>query len=706
MTRFLFLALVAFTVAASGQPAADPRVEALLAQMTLDEKIGQLLQFTPRPDMKERAEKGSVGCLFGFGSAAEINEMQRIAVEKSRLRIPILFAHDIIHGNRTIFPIPLGIAATWDPSSAERAARIAAREATASGIRWTFSPMVDIARDPRWGRVAEGAGEDPVLGSAMAAAYVRGYQGGDLSAPDSMLACAKHFAGYGAAEAGRDYNSVDMSERTLREVYLPPFKAAVDAGVGTIMTAFNTLNGMPATANAHLLKDILRDEWGFRGIVDSDYQAIEQMVDHGVAANAHEAALLAILAGVDMDMIDDSYLTLAQAVKDGRLREEVIDTAVGRVLAAKFALGLFENPYGDAAREKAAWLSPEHLKAAREIAQKSIVLLRNEGTLLPLSKSLRKLAVIGDLAASRKDMLGSWHAHGKEEEAVSILDGIRARASRETVIVEAPESIDKAVAAARSADVVVLVLGEKGDMSGEASSRVFLDLPGQQQQLLEAVVATRKPVVLIVLAGRPLTITWAEENVPAILWPWFPGTQGGHAVADILFGDANPSAKLPVTFPRSVGQIPIYHSMLPTGRPEDLNQKYTSRYIDSPNDPLYPFGYGLSYTRYEYSDLRVSGTDRVTISVDVENSGKRAGEEIVQLYINDPVASLSRPVKELKGFRRVALAPGEKKRVKFTLSRADLRFWADGGWKFEPGVFRVWVGPSSVRGLEGQFSLD
>lgn len=686
-----------------GAQTIDDRVDALLSRMTLEEKIGQLLQFTPgREDVRERVAKNGVGCIFGMGTAADINEMQRIAVEKSRLKIPILFAHDVIHGNRTIFPIPLGIAATWDPASAELSARIAAREASASGIRWTFSPMVDIARDPRWGRIAEGAGEDPVLGAAMAAAYVRGYQGKDLSSPDSILACAKHFAAYGAAEAGRDYNTTDMSEKTLREVYLPPFKSAVDAGVWTLMTAFNALNGVPATANRYLLVDILRNEWGFRGFVDSDYEAIDQMRNHGTAGTPEEAAIQAITAGVDMDMVDAVYDTLANAVKEGRLPESVIDTSTKRILRAKFALGLFERPYGDERREKAEHLAPAHLDAARRIAQKSLVLLKNESSLLPLSKKIGTLALIGPLADSREDMLGSWRAHGKAEEAVSFLEGVRAKVSPQTkLVVSDGAAIDDAVAKARTADVVLLVLGEKGDESGEANSRAFLDLPGNQQQLLEAVVAAGKPVALIVMAGRPFTITWAAGKVPAILWTWFAGTQGGHAIADVVFGDVNPSGKLPVTFPRSVGQIPIYYNHLPTGRPEDLKQRYTSRYIDSPNDPLYPFGHGLSYTTFEYTDLVASsGMQAVTVSANVRNSGKVAGEEVVQLYINDPVASTSRPVRELKAFRRVALAPGEAKRVEFTIGRSDLSFWSDGGWTFEPGMFRVWVG-----GLEGKFEL-
>lgn len=698
LSLFLALPLVAQSI--------DQRVDALLAKMTLEEKIGQLLQFTPgREEAKTMIADGTVGCIFNTGGAKDVNELQRVAMTASRLKIPVLFAHDVIHGYRTIFPIPLGMAATWDPASAELAARIAAREASAAGIRWTFAPMVDIARDPRWGRVAEGAGEDPHLGSVLAAAYVRGYQGKDLSAPDSVLACAKHFAAYGAAEAGRDYNTVDMSERLLREIYLPPFKAAVDAGVATIMTAFNTLNGVPATVHRHLLVDILRNEWGFRGFVDSDYEAIAQTMAHGTSADPQDAALQAIRAGVDMDMIDASYLTLAEAVKDGRLPVSVIDTATRRVLRAKYELGLFEQPYVDEGRETSVTMTPEHLAAARRIAQKSIVLLKNDGNLLPLSKTVKHLAVIGPLADSREDMLGSWFAHGKPEEAVALLDAVRAKTQSEIVHVKAgtvmetsDADIAAAVSAARNADVVLLVLGEEGKMSGEANSRAFIDLPGRQEELLKAVVATGKPVALVVMAGRPLAIPWAAENVPAIVWPWFPGSQGGHAIADVLFGDVNPSGKLPMTIPRSVGQIPIYYNYLPTGRPENLEDRYTSRYIDSPNDPLYDFGYGLSYTTFEYSDMKTSpAADGVNVSVSVRNSGKRAGDEVVQLYVNDPVASTSRPVRELKGFRRITLAPGETKRVDFTVTRDDLRFWADGGWKFEPGVFRLWVGDEESK---------
>lgn len=695
-------------------PAIEQRLEKLLSQMTLEEKLGQLLQYTAsQPEIGELARKGAVGCVFNLGGVAETNALQRKAFEESRLKIPLLFGHDVIHGYRTIFPIPPGIASTWDPPSAELAARIAAREARAAGVHWTFAPMVDIARDPRWGRIAEGAGEDPFLGAAMAAAQVRGFQGSALSSRESVLACAKHFAAYGAAEAGRDYNTTDVSERTLRQVYLPPFKAAVDAGVWTIMTGFNSLNGIPATVNEHLLREILRGEWGFRGFVDSDYQAVEQLVPHGVAANPQDAAIKAITAGVDMDMVDGSYATLTEAVRDGRLAISVVDQAVRRVLRAKFALGLFDNPYADEARFKAVTLAPEHLDAARRIAQKSIVVLKNERSLLPLSKGAATIALIGPLADSKQDMLGSWYAAGNPEEAVSLLEGVRAKISPQTRVLYAKgtdiegaeDAIAQAVDLAKGADVVVLAVGEAGRMSGEANSRAFLDLPGRQQQLLEAIHATGKPIVLIVMSGRPLTISWAAEQFPAIVWPWFPGTQGGHALADVLFGDVNPSGKLPLTLPRTLGQVPIYYSYLPTGRPEEPDKKYTSKYLDIPNTPLYPFGHGLSYTRFEYSDLRVTRRESITVSATVRNAGSRAGDEIVQFYINDPVASISRPVKELKGFRRLTLAPGESRRVEFTVTREALQFWGEGGWTVEPGTFKVWIGPSSAEGLEGSFEL-
>jgi beta-glucosidase len=694
------LLIAFFTIAAySQQPAIDERVDWLLSRMTLEEKLGQLSQYVlEQPEWPPALAEGLPGSILHHGGAALINETQRAVIANSRLKIPLLIGYDVIHGYRTIFPIPLAIASSWDPQLAELSARVAAREARASGIHWTFAPMVDIARDPRWGRVAEGAGEDPLLGAAMAAAYVRGFQGKNLAAPDALLACAKHFAAYGAAEGGRDYAGTELSEATLRQVYLPPFKAAVDAGVGTLMSAFESVNGVPASANRHLLHDILRREWKFRGFVVSDWDAVAELTNHGIAASKQDAARKAITAGVDMDMWDHSYMTLAAAVREGRLSKSVVDAAVRRVLRAKFLVGLFDEPYTNEAAAAAVTLTPEHRAAARRVAQQSIVLLRNEGNLLPLAKSGRSIAVVGPLADSKEDMLGPWSAQGKAEEAISALEGFRAAVTDQASIVKAAEG----------ADVIIAVLGERREMSGEAASRASLDLPGDQQKLLESLVTTGKPVVLVVMSGRPLAISWAAEHVPAIVQAWFLGSESGHALADVLFGDVNPSGKLPITVPRTTGQVPIYYAHLRTGRPGSVEDKFTNKYIDVPIGPLFPFGFGLSYTKFDYSNLELSSMHfdrRLTVSADVRNSGDRAGEEIVQLYLADPVASISRPVKELKGFQRIALRPGETKRVEFTITRRDLEFWSNNRWIAEPGEFKVWIGPSSAAGLEGKFEL-
>ena len=647
---------------------ADPRVNRLLAHMTLEDKLGQLTQFVEdQPEFAPALAKGQVGSILDSGHTAHINDLQQ------HLKIPLLIGYDVIHGYRTIFPIPLAIASSWDPQMAELSARVAAREAHSVGIRWTFAPMVDIARDPRWGRIAEGAGEDPVLGSAMAAAYVRGFQ----SEP-GFLACAKHYAAYGGAEAGRDYNTVDISERTLREIYLPPFRAAVDAGVASFMSAFDSLNGVPATANRHLLDDILRREWKFDGFVVSDWDAVAELINHGIAANKRDAAIKAITAGVDLDMWDNSYSTLTAAVRSGRLPMAVVDRAVRRVLNAKARAGLLDHPLTD---EKPIVLDRA---AARRVAQRSIILLKNDGNLLPLPKSGRKIAVVGPLANSKADMLGPWSSQGKADDCVTPLDALGA-----TVPVD-------------QADVIIAIFGETREMSGEAAARTSLDLPGDQEKMLESLVATGKPVVLVVMSGRPLSISWAADHIPAIVQSWFLGIESGHALADVLFGDVNPSAKLPVTVPRTAGQVPIYYNHLPTGRPPNPDDKYTSKYIDTAIGPLFPFGFGLSYTKFEYSDMRVDG---MSVSANVRNSGNRAGEEIVQMYIADPVASVSRPVKELKGFQRIALQPNETKRVTFTVKRHDLEFWSANGWTAEPGTFKVWIGPSSESGLEATFEL-
>jgi beta-glucosidase len=653
------LSLLLFAIATQ-QTDVDTRIERMLARMTLEEKLGQLTEVVE----DQLPNSPLAGALLSSGGAAHLNEIQRAS------KIPLLVGYDVIHGYRTIFPIPLAIASSWDPQLAELSAKVAAHEARAAGVRWTYAPMVDIARDARWGRIAEGAGEDPLLGSVMAAAYVRGFQ----SEP-GFLACAKHYAAYGAAEAGRDYNSVELSERTLREVYLPPFRAAVDAGVATLMSAFESLNGVPATANRHLLDDILRREWKFNGFVVSDWEAVRELINHGVAASNRDAAAKAITAGVDMCMHDNTYLTLRQ----GGVPISVIDRAVRRVLRMKFRAGLFDDPFSAETREP-----PMNRDAARRVAQHSIVLLKNENDLLPLAKTAR-IAIVGPLADSKEDMLGPWSAQGKAEESVTPLEALGPGVPVE------------------QADVIVAVLGESRHMSGEAASRASIELPGDQQKLLESLVATGKPVVLVVMSGRPLAISWAAEHVPAILQAWFLGSESGHALADVLFGTVNPSAKLPVTIPRSSGQIPIYYNHLPTGRPPNLDDKYTSKYLDVPIGPLYPFGFGLSYTTFEYSDILVDG---MKVSANVRNAGERPGEEIVQMYIRDPVASVSRPVKELKGFQRVSLRPGESLRVRFTITRHDLEFWNDGGWIAEPGEFVVWIGPNSASGLEGRFTTE
>lgn len=734
--RVTYLLLTSFLLvsAAIAQPARrqdelDLRISNLLSEMTLDEKAGQLnLVGADQAGLDSAIAAGKAGAVIGASGAAQTNKLQRIAIEQSRLHIPLLFGLDVIHGYRTIFPIPLGLASTWDPGAVESMARISAREASASGIRWTFSPMVDIARDPRWGRIAEGAGEDPVLGAAMAAAYVRGYQGMDLAAPTSIAACAKHYAGYGAAEGGRDYNSVDMSEGRLREVYLPPFKAAAEAGAATFMSSFNTLNGVPATANRFTLRDILKGEWAFRGFVVSDWNAIGELVPHGIAADSIGAAREALLAGVDMDMIGDklsgAYLNhISDLVGSGAVPVSAVDDAVRRILRVKFQLGLFEHPYVDEQRESAALLTAENRAAAREIARKSIVLLRNEGNILPLAKSTRRIAVIGPLADSKADMLGSWSGKGRATDAVSVIEGIRASTgsaplySKGTdVASDSTDGISPAVEAARQADVVILVLGESSGMSGEAASRSNLDLPGQQEKLLEAVAATGKPIVLVLMSGRPLAISWAASHVAAILEAWFPGVEGGNAIADIIFGDVNPSGRLPVSIPRTVGQVPIYYSHLNTGRPPCAEPKscvdpeYHTGYFDLPPSPLYPFGYGLSYTRFEYRDLRVDPQLRAhgetQVSIEVTNTGARTGEEAVQLYVREPVSDIARPVIELKQFKRVALKPGKTGEVKFTIPLAQLAsLHADMRYAVTPGTYGIAVGPNSDELVEARFEV-
>jgi len=712
----------------------ERRIEALLAQMTLEEKFGQLQQLSgSRPEYLELARRGLLGSTLNARGAATLNELQHAAVDGSRLKIPLLFAFDVIHGYRTVFPIPLGEAASWDPAAAERSAAIAAAEAKAVGLHWTFAPMVDIARDARWGRIAEGAGEDPFLGAAMARARVRGFQGDDYSQPDRVIACAKHWVAYGAAEAGRDYNTTDLSERTLRTVYLPPFKAAVDAGVGTFMSAFNDLNGVPTSGNPFTLTQVLRKEWGFDGVVVSDHESVLELIPHGFAADEADAARQALPAGVDMEMVSRTYATHGpRLVKEGKLAVSAVDEAVRRVLRIKLRAGIFETPYADPARERATLLKPEFREAAREIAARSMVLLKNDRGVLPLPASIVRLAVIGPLADDRRNMMGNWTGDGRKEDVVTVLEGVKAAVSARTQVAhaagavvdvkllaepEAPDDpaaralLDKALGAARAADAVVLVIGESGGMSGEASSRTSLDLPGRQLELAQKVIATGKPVAVVLMNGRPLSIGWLAAHAPAILEAWFPGTEAGHAVADVLFGKVNPGGKLPVTFPRTVGQVPIYYNYKNTGRPPNEKDNYTSRYLDVHWTPLYPFGHGLSYTEFRLSNLRlgatpISATGTLDVSVDVTNVGQRQGDEVVQLYLQDVVASVTRPVQELKGFQRVAVKPGETRRVAYRVGPQDLGFYdREMKWVVEPGEFRVRVSNSSVGGLTGSFEV-
>ncbi|MDQ2977073.1 MAG: glycoside hydrolase family 3 C-terminal domain-containing protein [Acidobacteriota bacterium] len=700
----------------------EQKVSALLAQMTLEEKLGQLQQLgDDTKEMRDLIRGGQLSSTLGLRGAKKTNELQHITMEESRLKIPLLFGFDVIHGYRTIFPIPLGEASSWDPVAVERAASIAAAETRAAGLHWTFAPMVDIARDPRWGRIAEGSGEDPFLGSAMARARVLGFQGRDYSAADKVLACAKHWVAYGAAEAGRDYNTTDLSEWTLREIYFPPFKAAVDAGVGTFMSAFNDLNGVPASANPFTLTKVLRDEWKFDGFVVSDYTSVEELIKHGVAANEAEAAGAALNAGVDMEMVSRLYNKHgAELVREGKFSQKTIDEAVRRILRIKFRLGLFDHPYVDEARERLALLSAENLAAAREIAARSMVLLKNDHEILPLSRNVRSIALIGPLADSQKDMIGAWSGDGRAEDAVTLLKGIKTKVGPEAKINYAKgceitgdntDGFDEAVRVAKESDVVILAIGESAEMSGEASSRSSLDLPGRQMDLVKAVQATGKPVVIVLMNGRPLTINWIAENAAAILETWFAGTEAGNAIADVLFGDVNPGGKLPVTFPRSVGQVPLYYNHMNTGRPPDPNSKWTSKYLDIDWTPLFPFGYGLSYTQFALSNLQLSAQrippdGKLTVSADVQNTGRRTGDEVVQLYIHDVAASRTRPVKELKGFERITLRPGEKRRVTFTLTPEHLGFYnRDMRFVVEPGEFKVFVGLSSVGGRAAPFQV-
>jgi beta-glucosidase len=742
-------------------PALNARVEKLLASMTLEEKIGQLAQYTPgvltgpdapKLDYAKLIAQGDVGSLFNVVGAAQTNHYQRIAVEKSPHHIPLIFGYDVIHGDHTIFPVPLALSSSFDPGLIEKVSRVAAQESCADGVRWIFSPMVDIARDARWGRITEGAGEDTFLGSALARAYVRGYQGGDLSKPDAVAACVKHFAAYGAPNAGREYNTVDMSELSLRQIYLPPYHAAIDAGAATVMSAFNPLNGVPASADPFTLTTILRDEWNFDGFVVSDYGAIHELMNHGVAPNGSVAAEKALTSGVDMDMMSDLFRTkLAGLVQDQELDPAVITEAARRVLRVKFALGLFDHPYAPA-HEPAYSPTPAKRALARQAAAESIVLLRNAtaipyaGATLPLAKSAPRLALIGPLADSAVDMLGSWGASGDPRNVVTLRDALRARCAAEKtellyahgtdILTDSDAGFDAALTVARQADVVVLAFGESGaQMTGESSSVTRLDLPGNQEQLLEKIAALGKPTVLVLFTGRPLAIKWASTHVPAIVEAWYPGLEAGNAVADVLFGNTNPSGKLTATFPRAVGQEPIFYNQLPTGRPAldvDLDhppesgaEKYFSRYIDEENAPLYPFGFGLSYTTFSYGPLHLSQqkisaqklmhppsgrlfppAKDVRVGVDLKNTGRVAGTEIAQLYIRTTGTTVEEPVRELRGFQRVTLAPGEARHLEFTLGRDELQHYDLNMQRtIEPSHIDVWVGGSSLATQTAGFEI-
>ncbi len=710
-------------------------IDSLLAVMTIDEKIGQLTLFTSgwevtgpvmKADYLNDIKSGLCGNVFNAQGVKYITELQKAAVEDSRLGIPLLFGFDVIHGFKTIFPIPIAEACSWDPELIEKSARLSAIEATASGINWTYNPMVDIARDPRWGRIAEGAGEDPFLGSIIARAKVRGYQGSHLDSTNTMAACVKHFAAYGAVQAGRDYNTVDMSDRVFREIYLPPFKAAIDEGVCTVMTAFNELDGVPATGNKYLLQDILRNELGFKGMVVTDYTSINELVGHGFAANEKDAAQIAINAGVDMDMQSGAYLRyLKELISGGMVDNKTVDRSVRNVLRLKYDLGLFDDPYRylDLNREKLIVQSKELYDHALEAAEKSVVLLKNEAfngrKLLPVQKGRQKIALIGPLGENNIDVLGTWHASGEPENVVTLMEGLQKEFPDATVTYsrgcdiadENRSGFETAVRLARSSDLVIMAIGESYMQTGEAASRTNLDLPGVQNNLVGQITATGKPVIAVVMAGRPLTIGWLQEHIPAILYAWHPGSRTGDAIAEILSGDYNPSAKLVVTFPRNVGQIPIYYSMKNTGRPFNPAEKYTSRYIDSPNEPLYPFGYGLSYTDFSYSDIHlnkkiISYRDTLVVSVTIENTGHYAGEEIVQLYIRDLVGSVTRPVKELKGFKKIQLRPNDFSVVEFRITTDDLRFYdINMNYLAEPGEFNVYVGTNSANLKEASFQL-
>ena len=738
----------------SGDAAMNLFVSALMGKMTLEEKIGQLNLVTPggavtgavvSQGVEDNIRKGLVGGLFGISGPGKIRQAQDLAVKNSRLHIPLLFGLDIIHGHKTIFPIPLGLSCSWDTGLIERSARIAATEATADGLNWAFSPMVDIARDPRWGRVSEGSGEDPFLGSQIAKVMVKGYQGGyggtGIGKENTLMACVKHFALYGAVEAGRDYNTVDMSRIKMYQYYLPPYKAAVDAGVATVMSSFNEIDGIPATGNKWLLTDLLRKEWGFKGFVVSDYTSVNEMMAHGMG-DLQAVSALALNAGLDMDMVGEGFLTtLRKSLQEGKTTVKLIDAACRRILEAKYKLGLFDNPYRyiDESRPAREILTADTRRQSREIATHSFVLLKNDQHALPLKKS-GTIALIGPLANDKRNMLGTWAVSGDWQQSVSLMEGIKNVAGNQVNVLYAKganitddtilaakanvfgirveidprppqEMIDEAVAMAAKSDVVVAVVGEASEMSGEAASRSDISIPENQQALLKALAGTGKPLVLVLMNGRPLTLGWESAHATAILDAWFAGTEAGNAVADVLFGNYNPSGKLTATFPRSVGQIPIYYNYKNTGRPLEPANKFSSKYLDVPNTPLYPFGFGLSYTNFGYSEITLSNKmlhpgGKLGVNIKVTNTGDFDGEETVQLYIRDLVASITQPVRELKAFQKVFLRKGESREVRFELTTEDLTFYnSDLRRIYEPGTFQVFVGTNSQDVKQADFKL-
>ncbi len=728
--------LTARSVAETPADSIAHKVSALMAQMTINEKLGQLQQQVPQPPgvLEAQAKAGMLGAVLDLTGAANINALQHVAVDQSRLHIPLIFGLDTIHGYSTIFPIPLGEASSFDPTIGRTDASVGADESAHNGIKQVFAPMIDVSHDPRWGRVAEGAGEDPFLGSAFAVARVMGSQDNsagrqDMASPDKVIATLKHFVAYGQPEGGRDYNTADMSLQRLWNLYLPPFKAAVGAGVGSVMSAFDALNGVPSTANPYTETQILKNQWGFQGFIDSDYTAVQELIPHGLAANGADAARLALNAGTDMEMVSNNYVTYGkQLLSQGLVSQKTIDNAVRRILTIKYEAGLFDNPYVDLTQVAAHTLTAADRAAARSAADRSMVLLKNTGNALPLSTTLPSIAVVGPAADSQQEILGTpgIGAQGQAADAVSIVSGIRA-AVPGTNVTYAPGCIDvtgaadqtcasntgfpAAVAAANNAAVTVVVVGEPAAMSGEAESRSNIDLIGQEQQLVDAIKNTGKPFVVVLMNGRPLTIPALDAESPAILEAWFPGTEGGNAVADILFGKANPGGKLPDTFPQNLGQIPLYYNHENTGRPPDPNNKYTSKYNDGPFTPLYPFGYGLSYTTFAFSNATISNatmpaTGRVMVSVKVQNTGTRTGDEVVQLYIHDPVASIVQPVRRLEGFQRVTLTPGQTTTVRFFLDGSNVGFYDNTG-KFvvEHGTIETYVGDSSLASFAGSFTV-